>query len=131
MLSDKIDSHGGGVDQILPHHERETDESESLTGNPFARYWVHTGLLQMGDEKMAHSGIFVTVKSALEVTPAPALRLYLLSQSYRTPFTYLPEQVGAAVKRWHRWVEARQAAAKFEGATPALEKEPDEFPYFL
>src|SRR5260370_15179976 len=84
----------------------------------------------MGDEKMAHSGIFVTVKSALEVTPAPALRLYLLSQSYRTPFTYLPEQVGAAVKRWHRWVEARQAAAKFVGDTPALEREPEELTYY-
>src|SRR5260370_5991087 len=81
----------------------------------------------MGDEKMAHSGIFVTVKSALEVTPAPALRLYLLSQSYRTPFTYLPEQVGAAVKRWHRWVETGEAAARFVGDTPALEREPEEF----
>jgi cysteinyl-tRNA synthetase len=63
----------------------------------------------------------------LEVTPAPALRLYLLSQSYRTPFTYLPEQVGAAVKRWHRWVEARQAAARCVGDTPALQREPEEF----
>jgi cysteinyl-tRNA synthetase len=80
---------------IFPHHENEIAQSESLTGKPFARYWVHTGLLHMEEEKMAHSGSFVTVKSALEVTPAPALRLYLLSQSYRTPFTCLPEQVGA------------------------------------
>src|SRR5260221_2953233 len=129
-LGEQIDIHGGGTDLIFPHHENEIAQSESLTGKPFARYWVHTGLLQMGDEKMAHSGIFVTVKSALEVTPAPALRLYLLSQSYRTPFTYLPEQVGAAVKRWHRWVEARQAAAKFVGDTPALEREPEEFTYY-
>ena len=76
---------------------------------------------------MAHSGSFETVKSALEVTPAPALRQYLLSQSYRTPFTYLPEQVGAAVKRWRRWVEARQTAARFVGDTPAPEREPEEF----
>jgi len=81
----------------------------------------------MGEEKMAHSARFVTVRSALEVTPAPALRLYLLSQSYRTPFTYLPEQVGAAVKRWRRWVEARQAAARFVGDAPAPEREPEEF----
>ena len=126
-LGEQIDIHGGGADLIFPHHENEIAQSESLTGKPFARYWVHTGLLQMAEEKMAHSGIFVTVKSALEVTPAPALRLYLLSQSYRTPFTYLPEQVGAAVKRWHRWVETRQAAARFVGDTPALEREPEEF----
>ena len=129
-LGEQIDIHGGGADLIFPHHENEIAQSESLTGKPFARYWVHTGLLQMGDEKMAHSGMFVTAKSALEVTPAPALRLYLLSQSYRTPFTYLPEQVGAAVKRWHRWVEARQAAAKFVGDTPALEREPEEFTHY-
>ena len=125
-LGETFDLHAGGEDLIFPHHENEIAQSESLTGKPFARYWVHTGLLHMGEEKMAHSGIFVTVKSALEVTPAPALRLYLLSQSYRTPFTYLPEQVGAAVKRWHRWVETRQAAARFVGYTPALEREPEE-----
>jgi cysteinyl-tRNA synthetase len=84
----------------------------------------------MGEEKMAHSGRFVTVKSALEVTPAPALRLYLSSQSYRTPFTYLPEQVGAAVKRWRRWVEARQTAARFVGDAPAPEREPEEFTHY-
>jgi cysteinyl-tRNA synthetase len=76
---------------------------------------------------MAHSGVFVTVRSALEVTPAPALRLYLLSQSYRTPFTYLPEQVGAAVRRWRRWLEARQAAVRSVGDAPAPEREPEEF----
>jgi len=129
-LGEQIDIDGGGADLIFPHHENEIAQSESLSGKPFARYWVHTGLLHMGEEKMAHSGIFVTVSSALEVTPAPAFRLYLLSQSYRTPFTYLPEQVGAAVKRWHRWVEARQAAARFVGDTPAPEREPEEFTHY-
>jgi cysteinyl-tRNA synthetase len=126
-LGEQIDIHGGGADLIFPHHENEIAQSEGLTGKPFARYWVHTGLLQMGDEKMAHSSHFVTTKSVLEVTPAPALRLYLLSQSYRTPFTYLPEQVTASVKRWHRWAEARQTAAKFVSETPAPEKMPEEF----
>jgi len=130
MLGEQIDIHGGGADLIFPHHENEIAQSESLTGKPFARYWVHTGLLHVGEEKMAHSGNFVTIRSALQVTPAPALRLYLLSQSYRTPFTYLPEQVGAAVKRWHRWVEARQSAARFVGDAPALEREPEEFTHY-
>jgi cysteinyl-tRNA synthetase len=125
-LGEQIDIHGGGADLIFPHHENEIAQSESLTGKAFARYWAHTGLLHVGEEKMAHSGIFVTVRSALEVTPAPALRLYLLSQSYRTPFTYLPEQVAAAVRRWRRWVEARQAAASFVGDTPAPKREPEE-----
>jgi cysteinyl-tRNA synthetase len=129
-LGEQIDIHGGGADLIFQHHENEIAQSESLTGKPFARYWVHTGLLHVGEEKMAHSWVFVTVRSVLEVMPAPALRLYLLSQSYRTPFTYLPEQVGAAVRRWRRWVEARQAAARFVGDTPAPEREPEEFTHY-
>jgi cysteinyl-tRNA synthetase len=126
-LGEQIDIHGGGADLIFPHHENEIAQSESLTGKPFARYWVHTGLLQMGDEKMSHSGHFVTVWSVLKQTPAPALRLYFLSQSYRTPFTYLPEQLTAALKRWRRWVKARQAASEYAKNTPAPEREPEEF----
>lgn len=112
-LGEQIDIHGGGMDLIFPHHENEIAQSESLTGHePFARYWVHTGLLQLGDEKMAHSGTFVTIRSVLGTVPAPALRLYLLAQSYRTQFVYLEEQVTATVTRWRRWVEARAAAAR-------------------
>jgi cysteinyl-tRNA synthetase len=110
-LGPQIDIHGGGADLIFPHHENEIAQSEALTGqSPFAKYWLHTGLLQLGDEKMAHSGSFVTIRSVLEAVPAPALRLYLLAQSYRTQFVYLEEQVAATVTRWRRWVEARGAA---------------------
>ena len=112
-LGEQIDIHGGGMDLIFPHHENEIAQSEALTDAvPFARFWVHTGLLQLGDEKMAHSGNFVTIRSVLETTPAPALRLYLLAQSYRTQFVYLQEQVNAMVTRWRRWVEARSVAAQ-------------------
>lgn len=120
-LGEQIDIHGGGMDLIFPHHENEIAQSEALTGVvPFARYWVHTGLLQIGDAKMAHSGEFVTIRSVLATIPAPALRLYLLAQSYRTQFTYLEAQVQAMVTRWRRWVEARAAAARLaDGAVPA------------
>ncbi len=128
-LGEQIDIHGGGMDLIFPHHENEIAQSEALTGvTPFARYWVHTGLLQLGDEKMAHStGAFVTIRSVLREVPAPALRLYLLAQSYRTQFTYLQEQVRAAVTRWRRWVEARSTAAQRIGAVVPLVGEDDPF----
>jgi cysteinyl-tRNA synthetase len=117
-LGEQIDIHGGGADLIFPHHENEIAQSESLTGRvPFARFWVHTGLLQLGDEKMAHSGQFVPIHTVLETTPAPALRLYLLAQSYRTQFVYLQDQVVAATTRWRRWAEARAAAAQAAGDT--------------
>ena len=131
-LGEQIDIHGGGMDLIFPHHENEIAQSESLTGlAPFARYWVHTGLLQLGDEKMAHSGNFVTIRSVLSTTPAPALRLYLLAQSYRTQFVYTQEQVDATVTRWRRWVEARQAALKLIGAAKLSTDIPAESPFAL
>lgn len=120
-LGEQIDIHGGGMDLIFPHHENEIAQSEALTGQPpFARYWVHTGLLQLGDEKMAHSGNFVTIRKVLETVPAPALRLYLLAQSYRTQFVYLEEQVAATITRWRRWVEARATAGRILGTTTGM-----------
>ncbi len=118
-LGEQIDIHGGGTDLIFPHHENEIAQSEALTGKPpFARYWAHTGLLQLGDEKMAHSGSFVTIHSVLETIPAPALRLYLLAQSYRTNFTYTEENVATNVTRWRRWTEARSTARAALDALP-------------
>jgi cysteinyl-tRNA synthetase len=110
-LGEQIDIHGGGMDLIFPHHENEIAQTESLTGKvPFARYWMHTGLLLLGDEKFAHSGKFITIRQVLDTVPAPALRLYLLAQSYRTNFTYLEDQLAGTVTRWRRWVEARETA---------------------
>ena len=54
-LGEQIDIHGGGNDLIFPHHENEIAQTESLTGKPFARYWVHNGMLQLGGEKMSKS----------------------------------------------------------------------------
>ncbi|MCB0116142.1 MAG: cysteine--tRNA ligase, partial [Caldilineaceae bacterium] len=54
-LGETIDIHGGGNDLIFPHHENEIAQSESLTGKPFARYWMHNGMLQLGGEKMSKS----------------------------------------------------------------------------
>ncbi|HKT38099.1 MAG TPA: cysteine--tRNA ligase, partial [Ktedonobacterales bacterium] len=62
-LGEQIDIHGGGADLIFPHHENEIAQSESFSGvKPFVRYWLHTGMLSLADEKMAHSGEFVTIR---------------------------------------------------------------------
>jgi cysteinyl-tRNA synthetase len=109
-LGDQIDIHGGGADLIFPHHENEIAQSESYSGvSPFARFWLHTGLLSLGPEKMAHSGEFVTIRSVLakgDVPPA-ALRTYLLGQHYRATLVYSDEQLRATVVRWQRWAQAR------------------------
>ncbi len=65
-LGEQIDIHGGGNDLIFPHHENEIAQSESFTGKPFARYWIHNGMLQLGGEKMSKSlGNIVSIKEFL------------------------------------------------------------------
>ncbi len=50
LLGESLDIHGGGLDLLFPHHENELAQSESCTGKPFARYWLHNGLMQSGSE---------------------------------------------------------------------------------
>ncbi len=83
-LGRQIDIHGGGRDLAFSHHESERAQSESLTGKvPFARAWMHTGLVRYEGRKMSKSlGNLVLVGQALERAPAAAVRLYLVSHRY-------------------------------------------------
>jgi cysteinyl-tRNA synthetase len=119
-LGEQIDIHGGGSDLIFPHHENEIAQSESLTDKvPFVRYWIHTGMMTLAkaagqEEKIAHSGTFITIRSILDGdgVPPPALRVYLLSQRYRANWIYSTEALWATVARWRRWVEARNTLTR-------------------
>ena len=77
----QVDVHGGGRDLMFSHHEAERAQSESLTGCvPFARAWMHTGLVRYEGRKMSKSlGNLVVARQALERAPAAAVRLYLAS----------------------------------------------------
>ena len=83
-LGQQIDIHGGGRDLIFSHHESERAQSETLTGKaPFARAWVHTGMVRYEGRKMSKSlGNLVKVSQALQRAPAGAVRLYLVSHRY-------------------------------------------------
>ena len=83
-LGEQIDIHGGGRDLQFSHHESERAQSESLTGKkPFARAWVHTGMVRYEGRKMSKSlGNLVKVSQALQRAPAAAVRLYLVSHRY-------------------------------------------------
>jgi L-cysteine:1D-myo-inositol 2-amino-2-deoxy-alpha-D-glucopyranoside ligase len=83
-LGEQIEIHGGGRDLAFSHHESERAQSESLTGKvPFARAWMHTGLVRYEGRKMSKSlGNLVYVSQALERAPAAAVRLYLASHRY-------------------------------------------------
>ena len=83
-LGEQIDLHGGGRDLLFSHHESERAQSECLTGKvPFARAWMHTGLVRYEGKKMSKSlGNLVLIPQALERAPAAAVRLYLASHRY-------------------------------------------------
>jgi len=100
IIGNQVDIHGGGQDVIFPHHENEIVQSESYSGiAPFARYWIHNGLLSLSEgdsEKMTrHQGNFVSCKDALATYPADVIRLYLLSSHYRTPLAYNENSLAA------------------------------------
>ncbi|HJX70098.1 MAG TPA: cysteine--tRNA ligase, partial [Dehalococcoidia bacterium] len=97
-LGETLDIHGGGRDLIFPHHENEIAQSESFTGSiPFVKYWLHNGLMQLGEEKMSKSsGVLVTVKEILERFSPDALRLFILSSHYRSPVSFGDEGLEAA-----------------------------------
>ncbi len=88
-LGERIDIHGGGNDLIFPHHENEIAQTESYTGQSFARYWMHNGMLQLSGEKMSKSlGNLVTVDEFLADHEADVLRLLILSSHYRKPLAF-------------------------------------------
>lgn len=96
-LGKTIDIHGGGSDLIFPHHENEIAQSESWTKEtPFAKFWIHNGLLQFGESKMSKSdGNIVTITEILKRFSSDAIRLFFLSSHYHSPIVYNSESISA------------------------------------
>lgn len=114
-LGEQIDIHGGGNDLVFPHHENEIAQSESLTGRPFARYWIHNGMLQFAGEKMSKSlGNLVTVEAFLKDHEGDTLRMVVLNSGYRSPLTFTE----AVVEQAERGLERLRAAMR--PATPSV-----------
>lgn len=108
-LGEQIDIHGGGNDLVFPHHENEIAQTESLTGKPFARYWMHNGMLQLVNpqtrqvEKMSKSlGNVVTIDQFLQEYDADVFRLLVLGSSYRSPLTYNSEIAADTGRKFER-----------------------------
>ncbi len=120
---DSIDIHGGGLDLMFPHHENELAQSECCSGKPFARYWLHNGLMQSGKSsgkvggahskagdtpqsaddqiagKLAGSAGAESVKTAVFAHhPPETVRFFLLSTHYRSPIDFSLENIAATGK---------------------------------
>ena len=94
-LGDIIDIHGGGPELIFPHHENEIAQSEAYTGkSPFVRFWVHHGLVQMGNNKMSKSlGNVLSIQDAINKYTVDGLRLFFLATHYRSKLVYSEQNV--------------------------------------
>ena len=98
-----IDIHGGGADLRFPHHENEMAQSLALNNHPLANLWMHNARIDFGEEKMSKSlGNVILLKDLLHDYDASALRMYLLSTSYRTPMTFRFEQMEFYKTEWEK-----------------------------
>lgn len=90
-----LDIHAGGRDLIFPHHENEIAQGEALSGKPFAKYWVHHGLLTINGQKMSKSlGNFITIKDFIaKYQDADLLKLFFLSAHYSHPIDFTEEKI--------------------------------------
>jgi cysteinyl-tRNA synthetase len=104
-LGETIDIHGGGVDLVFPHHENEIAQSTCAHGGrPFARYWLHNGMLTFEGRKMSKSlGNVLQLHELLRQHPAEALRLMLLRGHYRQPLDWSDNSMAQAVRTLDGW----------------------------
>jgi cysteinyl-tRNA synthetase len=133
-LGETFDIHGGGEDLIFPHHECEIAQTEADTGKPFARYWVHNGMVNMGREKMSKSlGNTLTIRDLLTRHDPAALRLFLLGTHYRSPLEWAEERVEdsarALARLWRPVDDAAKQAAVSATAAPETPLPPELVPY--
>lgn len=120
-LGEQIDIHGGGNDLIFPHHENEIAQTEAITGKPFARYWMHNGMLQLKGEKMSKSlGNLIPINEFLEDHPGDVMRLIVISSHYRSPLTFNDEVIEANERAYERLLSAKRPAM------PGAEGAPEE-----
>lgn len=123
FLGAQLDIHGGGADLIFPHHSCEIAQSEHTVATPpWARYWMHVGLVQLGGAKMSKSlGNLITVHNLLRTYSPDAVRVLLASHPYRSPWEFRL----ADVDRAQRTADSLAAAAR--GTSSDEEPAPDTF----
>jgi cysteinyl-tRNA synthetase len=121
-----FDIHGGGSDLIFPHHENEIAQAEALFGaEPLARYWLHSGMVQMDAEKMSKSlGNVALARDVLERYPGEAVRYWMLQSTYRSQVVFSEKSLNDASQSYERWRNFKEAAAHALGDEMPASPEP-------
>ncbi len=115
LLGQTFDIHGGGADLQFPHHENEIAQSEGANGQPFARFWMHNGFINVDNEKMSKSlGNFFTIRDVLKEFDAETVRFFVVRSHYRSPLNYSDVHLSDAKGALKRLYTALQAVPPAE-----------------
>ncbi len=99
LLGEQIDIHGGGSDLVFPHHENEIAQVEGVTDKQWVKYWMHSGLVNIQEEKMSKSlGNIVSAREILNQYDPKAVRLMVAGSHYREPMSYSKDKIEEAEK---------------------------------
>jgi cysteinyl-tRNA synthetase len=102
-IGDTLDIHGGGLENIFPHHECEIAQSEAATGKPFTKYFIHHNMLTVNGTKMGKSlGNFIILKDLFKKFDPMVLRFYILQGHYRSPLDFTDDALNAAKTGYER-----------------------------
>lgn len=122
FLGESIDIHAGGNDLVFPHHENEIAQSECMTGQVFARYWLHNAMLNIDNEKMSKSlGNFKLVRDLITQYGGQLIRFFMLSGHYRSPINFSAEMLEQAGNGLDR-IKTAYANSKHRLATARAEE---------
>ena len=122
-LGETLDIHGGGSDLIFPHHENECAQSIcSHKGQPFAKFWIHHGMIDFNDTKMSKSeGNLLLIRDLLEEVPGEVVRMALISTHYRKPINWSNDLVKDSKKKLDRLYSAIRKVNITQDTEPSIE----------
>lgn len=110
-IGDTVDIHCGGSDLVFPHHENEIAQSETLTGKPLANYWLHNGMVKVGEQKMSKSlGNTITIKDVLAKYHPHTIRILFLQTGYHKPVNITTDSIQAAESVYFKYEKAIENA---------------------
>ena len=124
-LGETFDIHGGGIENVFPHHECEIAQSETANERPFARYWMHNNMVTVDGQKMGKSlGNFVTLKDAFKKISPLTIRFFVLNTHYSSPINYSDEALDAAntgLERLHNTIRSLRERMESSSGTEGLD----------
>ncbi|MFO7916803.1 MAG: cysteine--tRNA ligase [Anaerolineae bacterium] len=124
-LGQPFDIHGGGVENKFPHHECEIAQAEAAEDKPFAKYWLHNGMLMIRGEEMHKSlGNFITLEEAFERWDPMVIRFFILLSHYRGPLDMTEEALDAAKSGYRRLLNAVTAVRRELSSAPEGDTSP-------